>query len=972
MSPPTHISLPPPPSFPELARSSDPASPALSFYTPPSSPLNSPNIYYTPPTSPPMQPIHTDDPFPIVMDVALDLALDDEGLTTLEKIYLYSRSRAAFHRVFIAHALPAYLTHVTPQEAVEYVLPLLSGLAMDDDESVKEALAPELVPIIWWFFSHCQIIPDDLRPEDAYASSSSTVTISVQAFTPILGTLLLSSNPLVGGAARFAVVDLLSRINKADKKEIGSFYHHTPDTPAHPWETTQSDHGNDDDFEDETPPVIGLFGAQERAMFMQEILQQVVIGMGRLDVGVEGDVDPKDEQPSTRGRDTDRINPYFPSISANRSPSSSSTFHSWSSSAPSRSTESTSLHSQNMGPINDFSPGTEFPPSLPSTSPSHPPVALGSTTNLIGFGNRDDDIYDDGEYIEDEQAAVGRLSSMSLMAAVTASVTLQDDIQHTFVKEVERVAHDPIYWVRREASFALGALAKIVPEEIINISLLPIFLSLRWDRVWHVRHSTLFALPAILSRLSPPERRTLAVETILALFVDESPTVRFGVLEALGEVLHTFLGDPDGPPNELIHLFLGRKEDRRVRDGQQELGYKKEKQTPSESFFTDPKRPLICAFNFPAVALTLGGKRWCEIREVYLEIASNPASGVRRTLAASLGEIAKIIGSEHAQTDLMDVWWRSIKSDDEEVRMKAVECLYDLVGVVGKDVGKTLIQGLLTVWNQGILRGWRERELVGKHLFGWVNLLGLESASLAREFLAKGLEDNAAAVRDTAISTISQLYAFFSSRKDVIDAFRGDLQKLATSPTYRKRMTFIACQQTLALSVGKDNESLVTLNSDFFRPVTDLASDDIEGVRIGVARFAGLIYGNLLGRSQSIPSTLLNLIHRLSQDPSREVQSYVHVVNPSPVSVSNKDASLANSRQWRKSRLRISTFSRPPPLESQTAGHSPPVSPLKPSSHRTISEYQPTALCYNGSTAQIPNIGVSSSPLLMPKEEIRI
>ena len=79
-------------------------------------------------------PIHTDDPFPVVMDLALDLALDDEGLTTLEKIYLYSRSRAAFHRVFIAHALPAYLTHVTPQEAVEYVLPLLSGLAMDDGQ----------------------------------------------------------------------------------------------------------------------------------------------------------------------------------------------------------------------------------------------------------------------------------------------------------------------------------------------------------------------------------------------------------------------------------------------------------------------------------------------------------------------------------------------------------------------------------------------------------------------------------------------------------------------------------------------------------------------------------------------------------------------------------------------------------------------------------------------------------------------
>jgi hypothetical protein len=137
MSPPDwHIALPPPPCLPERLRSSDPDSPALSFHTPPSSPLISPDIFYTPPSSPmqPDPPIHTDDPFPVVMDVALDLALDDEGLTTLEKIYLYSRSRAAFHRVFIAHALPAFLTHVTPQEAVEYVLPLLSGLAMDDGQ----------------------------------------------------------------------------------------------------------------------------------------------------------------------------------------------------------------------------------------------------------------------------------------------------------------------------------------------------------------------------------------------------------------------------------------------------------------------------------------------------------------------------------------------------------------------------------------------------------------------------------------------------------------------------------------------------------------------------------------------------------------------------------------------------------------------------------------------------------------------
>ena len=38
------------------------------------------------------------------------------------------------------------------------------------------------------------------------------------------------------------------------------------------------------------------------------------------------------------------------------------------------------------------------------------------------------------------------------------------------MKEVERVVQDPVYWVRREAAFALGALAKVVPEEVVICS----------------------------------------------------------------------------------------------------------------------------------------------------------------------------------------------------------------------------------------------------------------------------------------------------------------------------------------------------------------------------------------------------------------------------------------------------------------------------------------------------------------------
>lgn len=353
------------------------------------------------------------------------------------------------------------------------------------------------------------------------------------------------------------------------------------------------------------------------------------------------------------------------------------------------------------------------------------------------------------------------------------------------MKEVERVGRDPVYWVRREASFALGALAKVVPPEVVLCSLvciykpaceeclssyisqLPLFEVLQRDPVWHVRHSVLFALPAILSRLSPDHRRRLALETTTTLCCDESATVRSGVLEALGEVIHTFCEDPLGPPDELVRLFLGRKEDRRVRDGSQyhmSFGFGDENDPPMESFYKDPERPLICGFNFPAVTLTLGRERWDELREFYVDIAANRASKVQRTLAASLGELAKIIGREHAERDLVPVWWDSIRHEDEEVRTRAVGCLETFLDFVSREVGQRIFQGLLTVWDEGVFAGWRERHLITKDLVRLATSMGRCVSETARGLAMKALEDSVAAVREIAIAVVRFLSSLFGNR----------------------------------------------------------------------------------------------------------------------------------------------------------------------------------------------------------------
>lgn len=109
------------PSPGENSPDSPPLSPTLSFHTAPSTPVTSPQGEDPPPDPPPV-PIfgNSRPPSPPLInipsiasveietipppealsspDFALDFTLDDEGLSTLEKIYLFSRSRSAHHR----------------------------------------------------------------------------------------------------------------------------------------------------------------------------------------------------------------------------------------------------------------------------------------------------------------------------------------------------------------------------------------------------------------------------------------------------------------------------------------------------------------------------------------------------------------------------------------------------------------------------------------------------------------------------------------------------------------------------------------------------------------------------------------------------------------------------------------------------------------------------------------------------------
>lgn len=302
-----------------------------------------------------------------------------------------------------------------------------------------------------------------------------------------------------------------------------------------------------------------------------------------------------------------------------------------------------------------------------------------------------------------------------------------------------------------------------------------------------MRHSILFALPGILARVDQSCRRTLAVQSLLKLADDPSDTVRSALLEILGEVIYTFRDDPGGPSQELIDLFVPEKKDWHkseelmdffdssssldlpsrsmlLQPSQPGGAIAGQMESPEDAnrlrtqFFKDPERPIVCAFNYPALTLVLGRERWSEIRDYYLHLTEDRTAKVRRTLAASLGEMANIIGPEQAAEDLVPVFWDAVgglTKEEEDIRTKALEGLPKLLRSLSRAQQEEMAAGLITIWENSS-QYWRQRELFAGYLGDLVGLVGPRT-DVVRDLMGRALRDEIAAVRDAAIGTVITL-----------------------------------------------------------------------------------------------------------------------------------------------------------------------------------------------------------------------
>jgi len=693
----------------------------------------------------------------------------DDGLSTLERIFLFAKSDLAYHRILVSRCLAEWIRDVDLTDAVEYVIPLLNGLATDELE-VSAVFAPELGRLMWFFFRNCPLteLKDDSRT--VLDSSDDEIMprprLSVSAFTPLLCALLLNPNSVVSGATQASIVEYFLR-----SKQYDEVVDHCTAPSNDVEELRKADLVEQGTAREKSVPLIPYdFGRDARDTVLDELFENVAIAISR----VEEHADDKDSQVGSAER-------------------------------------------------------TSF----------------------------------------DEESAQGRMMSVNLLAAITVEGGFStQQLVERVVPQITSWPLDPAFYVRKEVAAAIGIIGKALANGITEPSdlsktdapqrLLEAINRVLLDHVWQVRQAACYSLPGVFATQPADEvRRENLVVIMQALKQDVSPNVQLAAFEMIGEIIFLFHGEEKGVPEELVRLFMGQP-----MHGAETVN--------TGELLNNLDYALIVAFNFPAMVLAMGADHWPQLRELYLHLTNHVYDNIRNSLAASLHEIARLLGSETTSVDLLPVAQRFLQDPCVDVTATLLEHFDQFLLMLPASIAKEQLRQIPSLWMASFMQDWRLRQTMASHIPSLVpDLLLVDEDGSLVTLLLLALNDTVNALREIGIAAVPTMYATFRAHDETIaDGFLSMLTDLARAPAYRQRVTFVQILiKLLNENLGKDR-----LEELIFPILLELATDRVLDVRLALSRLVQSLWQNMDLASTSPPIELDQMTATLAQDNSSAVR----------------------------------------------------------------------------------------------------
>lgn len=334
-----------------------------------------------------------------------------------------------------------------------------------------------------------------------------------------------------------------------------------------------------------------------------------------------------------------------------------------------------------------------------------------------------------------------------------------------------------------------------------------------------------------------------------------------------------------------------------------------------------------CAYSFPAIVLTFGEKFWPILSSHFFALCNDIQNSVRRTMAASISQIALIIGREQATRDLVAPYTEFLM-DSDEIKIEVVNTLAEFLKVIDGCEHETLMDQLSLCLQPPLnMMNWRFREAVARqiiHLVPMHTKIRKENCLLYLTGLAMRLMiDKYDFVRKAGVHAFVACSREFQKNDSVFKFFT---ENFAHSSNWRRRQTYI-------LAAGQILE-METIEVEIFRKhvlknVLMLVNDVVPNVRIQVAKCLKDVI--LLHESFSPTSPDADAIEqtltKLRADPDRDVRGHTDgYLNPEEDSVAAgapETTANASTIDTASTSSTSSTSSLSPPPSSTAATTTP-------------------------------------------------
>lgn len=367
--------------------------------------------------------------------------------------------------------------------------------------------------------------------------------------------------------------------------------------------------------------------------------------------------------------------------------------------------------------------------------------------------------------------------------------------------DIESLVDSESVKLRKATALILPKVAKVMRRESFIQRLAPVYIKFCNDTIWSIRKAALEGLSDIL-KLSNPVLKAEVVEVMKKGLKDKSRWVKLTAQQQLGPFIIEFGKDVD---DEILQAYL--------------------KLSASDS---ESENKSSCAFYLPGVLLTLGAEAWSTLQPTFNQMCIDEQVKVRKSLAASMHELGRILGPAKAESDLARPYESFMKDRDANVRLTALLNLNNFLETLSVASRELFLNELNFMIKQS--ENWRLREVVARQIPKLANLFSLDATFNDLLPMAMSVSlDKVGAVRRSGAPGLGLILVrlHFENEEWGLQLVEK-LKDLANSKSYFDRQTFVQ-----GCSLVTTSPVFTTLLADSFSKLSD---DPVANVRLCVAQ----------------------------------------------------------------------------------------------------------------------------------------